>query len=144
MLWFTRYFFFFVFPSCGKMNNFPYPNHGFLRFSRHTWSDWPCTLLIVIEKANRTWNCNRLNSNGMSVGIAWRRGMRTSSPFHLPFRIVASMTLSIKFFNSKCSSIAHSRWIDVAKKNYGHINILSDNICCGTPGMSSELKNSFE
>ena len=92
----------------------------FLRFSRYTSSDWPCTLLIAIKKASSMWNCNRLNSNGMSVGITGRHGMRSSSPFDQLLRIVSSMTLSINFFKNKSSSIAHSRWIDVVKKNYGH------------------------
>ena len=65
--------------------------------------------------------CSRLNSNDTSVGITGRPGMRTSA-FDLPFGIVASMTLSI-FFNSKSSSTAHSRLIDVAKKNYGRTNL---------------------
>ena len=131
MLWRTRYFFRLAykliilcdFPLANMQTyDCPYANIEFLRFSRHIWSDWPCALLIVIEKASRTWNCNRLNSNSIFLGITGRRGMRTSSPFDLPFRIVASMTLSINFFNSKSSSIAHSRWIDVAKENYGRTN----------------------
>ena len=114
------YTIFFVFTSCGKMNNFPYANHGFLRLSRYTWSDWPCALLIVIEKASRTWNCNRLISNGMSVGIAGRRGWEIISFWFA----VQNWCFDFKhlLFNSKSSSIAHSRWTDVSKNNYGRTN----------------------
>ena len=122
--------------------NFPYANHGFLKFSRHTWSDWPCALLIAIEKACRTWNCNRLNSNGMSVGITGRRRMRTSCSFDLPFRTVASMTLSINFLTASQVPLHIRGELMLWRKIMG-IPILSDNICCGIPGMSNELKNSI-
>jgi len=36
---------------------------------------------MVIEKARRMGNCNRLKSNGLSVGMMGMRGISTSSPF---------------------------------------------------------------
>ena len=100
------------FPSCGKMNNFVgFPTlENTNKFS--ICKSWifkiqsthlkRLTLCFVdiTEKASRTWNCNRLNSNGISVGITGRRGLRTS-PFDLPFRIAASMTLSIFFLKQQ-------------------------------------------
>jgi hypothetical protein len=52
----------------------------------------------VITKASRTWNCKRLNSEGISVGIIGIHGNSTSSPLNFPFKIVASMILFIIFF----------------------------------------------
>ena len=107
--------------------NCPYANHGFSRFSRHTWRDWSFALLIVIEKASRTWNCNRLNCNDMSVGIklTGRREMRTSR-FDLPFRRFTYVTahsptlLSLhqrhsSFYNSSVASPTHTHFTYVTR-----------------------------
>ena len=72
----------------------------------------------------------------MSVGITGRRGMRTSSPFDLPFRIVASMTLSINFLTASQVPLHNRGELMLGRKIMG-ISILNDNI----PGMSNELKN---
>jgi len=84
---------FFVLFSSAKTNNedgsptreletyrWPCEKHGNSR--PQTSNDWPCDLLIVVAKANRTGNWIRLNRNGRSVGIIGIRGIRTPSPLN--------------------------------------------------------------
>ena len=73
----------------------------------------------------------------MSMGITGRRGIR-SSPFDLPFRIVASMTLSIIFLTRRLVPL-HIRG-GLMRRRIMDAPILRDNICYGTPGISNELK----
>ena len=75
----------------------PCEKHVFSKFSSHTCGDYVCALLMVIAKANRTGNCRRLNSNGISVGIIGVCGNSTSSSLNFPFKIIASMILFIIF-----------------------------------------------
>lgn len=64
--------------------NWPSEKHGFSRFHPHTWSDWPCALLMVTENA-----------------LVEIMGGNTSCHFDFPRRIVTSMTFGIRFLVRK-------------------------------------------
>ena len=121
----------------------PYANHGFLRFSWRTWSDWPCALLIVIEKASRTWNCNRLNSNGMSVGRYYRKVWNEIISFWFVVQNCRFDDLKHQFILTASQLPLHIRGgLMLRRRIIMGAPILSDNIFCGIPEMPNELKNS--
>lgn len=60
--------------------NWPCEKHSVSKLTPATLRDWPCALLIVIQKANLIGNCRRLNWNGKLVGMTGIRGMNTSDP----------------------------------------------------------------
>lgn len=55
---------------------------------------------MVMAKARRTGNYNRLKSKGKSVEIIGIRGISTSSPLHLPLMIVASIKFGDSFLTA--------------------------------------------
>lgn len=65
--------------------NWPWEKHGLSKFKPQNLNIWPCDVLIVIAKAKRIGNCNRLNCLGPSVGIIGIRGSKKFSALNFPF-----------------------------------------------------------
>jgi hypothetical protein len=114
---------FFVLFSGAKTNNedglltreqatysWPCENHENSKLIPQTSNDWPCDLLIVVAKANRTENWIRLNWNGRSVGMIGIHGIRTSSPLNFPLMIVACITLFISFLTDNRVPLQNLGW----------------------------------
>jgi len=91
-----------------------------------TWlTDWPCNLLIVIAKQNRTGNCTRRSLNGTwaSLGMIPMWGMKISFVACSPVRSWTSRTrgvarVKIPILSSE-NNIPVSLWLILtARQNY--------------------------
>jgi hypothetical protein len=89
----------------------------------------------------RTGNCNRLNSNGMSVGIRGIRGMSTNSPFALPVNILASIKFGINLFTANLVPL-HSFGAFKFRSKIIDEPTFKFKKCGGIPGGSNEFKDS--
>jgi hypothetical protein len=94
-----------------------------------------------IANDKRTRNCNRLNSNGMSVGIRGIRGMSITSPFALPFNIVASIKFGINLVAANLVPL-HSFGAFKFRSKIIDEPTFKFKQCGGIPGGSNEFKNS--
>ena len=117
----------------------PCEKQGSSRLIPATANDWPCALLIVMAKAKRIGNCNRLKVNGISSVIIGIRGMKTSSPLAHPVRIVASMMQLCNFFTQ---SLVPLQSLGVSKflKSIIGAPTLRVKLCGGTPGISKGVQ----